>query len=96
MKAGSISSARWIGADGLGRPAGEVEHEAQHVVEHGAVGRQFERPPGLGDRLVVMAERAQRQRAVAQDLAAARGILAGIDQGHVEDLDRRREWWPRR
>ena len=45
--------------------------------------------PGFGDRLVMMAERAQRQRAVAQDLAASRGILAGIDQRHVENLDRR-------
>ena len=80
--------------DGIVRPAGEVEHEAQHVVEHGAVGRQFERPPGLGDRLVMMAERAQRQRAVAQDLAASRGILAGIDQRHVEDLDRRANGGP--
>ena len=37
----------------------------------------------------MMAERAQRQRAVAQDLGAPRGILAGIDQGQVQDLDRR-------
>ena len=74
------------------RPAGEVEHEAQHVVEAGAVAAPASSALlGFGDRLVVMAEAAQRQRAVAQDLGAARGILAGIAQRHVEDLERRRE-----
>ena len=89
VKVGSISSARWIGAMASVRPAGKVQHEAQHVLQHGALGRELQRLPGLGDRLLVVAEPAQRQRAVAQDLAAAGGIVAGIDHGHVEHLDRR-------
>ena len=36
-KPGSISSARWTGPRRR-RPAGMVEHEAQHVIERGAVG----------------------------------------------------------
>ena len=76
------------GGDGFLRPAGKVQHEAQHVLQHGALGRELQRLPGAGDRLLVMAEPAQRQRAVAQDLAAAGGIVAGIDQGHVQHLDR--------
>ena len=88
VKLGSISSARWMGRDGFLRPAGKVQHEAQHVLQHGALGRELQRLPGAGDRLLVMAEPAQRQRAVAQDLAAAGGIVAGIDQGHVQHLDR--------
>ena len=75
-------------ANGVGRSTGEMEHEAQYVVERGAVGRQFERASGFGDRLVMMAERAQRQRTVAQDLGASRVLLAGIDQGLVQHLDR--------
>jgi hypothetical protein len=58
------------------------------VLQHGALRRELQCLPGAGDRLVVMTEPAQRQRAVAQDLAAAAGFIAGIDQGHVQHLDR--------
>jgi hypothetical protein len=58
------------------------------MLQHRALGCELQCLLGAGDRLVVMAEPAQRQRAVAQDLAAAGGFVAGIDQGHVQHLDR--------
>ena len=88
VKLGSISSARWIGPmASSGRPA-KFRTKPSTCCSTALSGRELQRLLGAGDRLLVVAESAQRQRAVAQDLATAGGILAGIGQGHVQHLDR--------
>jgi hypothetical protein len=75
---------RWMGR-WLPRPAGKFRTKPSTCCSTALSGASSSacRPRRS---LVVMAEAAQRQRAVAQDLAAAGGIVAGIDQGHVQHL----------
>ena len=77
--------------DGIRHAAGEIQHEAQHVMEAGAFGCQRQGLLGLGNRLVVAAHAAQRQRAVALDLGAPWRLVAGVAQGELEELERRLE-----